>query len=208
MDNKANGFRLMNLYMRLVRVLLSALLKQRIFYTEAIESRFRVWLHDIDLFGHMNNGRYLQIMDVARADWMIRTGVARTIRKNRWAPLLGGGFIRFRHSLHFLQTFRVRTRLLGWDHRWFFLEHVFLDRKGRCVAKGISRAALRSEGAWVCTTRVAQGVHPDAIQSPELPDHVPEWLRLEERMFRHRMPDDKMTFDGRATMEYERADPP
>lgn len=198
----------MNLYLRLLRVLLAALLKQRVLYTAVIESRFRVWPHDIDLFGHMNNGRYLQIMDVARADWMIRTGVAGTIRRNRWAPLLGGGFIRFRHSLHFLQTYRVRTRLMGWDHRWFFLEHVFIDTNGRCLAKGISRAALRSRGKWVCTSEVAMDVHPDATHSPELPEHVPQWLQLEDRMFRHGLLDEQTTFSDRPTMEYDKADQP
>ena len=35
----------------------------------------RVWPTDLDMNVHMNNGRYLQIMDVARAEWMMRTGV-------------------------------------------------------------------------------------------------------------------------------------
>lgn len=194
----------MNLYVRLLRVLLAAVLKPRVFYTQVIECGFRVWPHDIDLFGHMNNGRYLQIMDVARMDWMIRTGVAGTIRRNRWAPLLGGGFIRFRHSLHFLQPFRVSTRLLGWDHRWFFLEHVFLDSRGRCLAKGISRAALRSKGKWVPTADVAKGVHPDATSSPALPDHVPEWLQLENRMFLHGQRDEAFTASDQPAMDDNR----
>jgi hypothetical protein len=131
----------------------------------------------------MNNGRYLQIMDVARTEWMLRTHVASAIRRNRWAAVLGGGFIRYRHSLRIMQAYHVRTRLLCWDQRWFFLEHAFIDRRDRCVAKGISRAALRDKSGWVRTDDVVAQVHPGAV-SPLIPGYVRDWLALEDEMFR------------------------
>ena len=174
----------MNLYLRLLRVLLTSVFREDLHYSEAVESAFRVWLHDLDALGHMNNGRYHQIMDVARAEWMQRTGVLPAIRRNRWAPILGGGFIRYRQSLKILTPYRVRTRLLGWDQRWFFLEHVFVDGRGRCVAVGVTRAALRAAGAWVHADEVVSHVHAGA-ESPPVPDHLKDWLELEEQMFRH-----------------------
>jgi len=173
----------MNLYFRLLRTWLNSLFEEDTHYSQPVESRFRVWPHDLDAFGHMNNGRYLQIMDVARMDWMLRAGVAAAIRRNRWAPLLGGGFIRYRFSLRIWQPYRVRTRLLCWDRQWFFLEHVFIDARNRHVAVGISRAALRARGGWIGTEEVAQEVYPGAA-SPDVPDYVMEWLGLEEEMFR------------------------
>lgn len=173
----------MNLYFRLLRVLFGCLFEPALHYASPIETRFRVLPHDLDAFGHMNNGRYLQIMDVARMHWMTRTGVASAIRRNRWAPILGGGLVRYRYSLRIWETYRVRSRLLCWDEQWFFLEHTFIDSRGRHVAVGISRAALRSTGEWVSTRTVAAMVHPGA-ESPEAPAYVLEWLRLEEEMFR------------------------
>ena len=172
----------MNLYLRLLRILFAGSGGERLHYAEPVDTRFRVWLHDLDLFGHMNNGRYLQIMDVARAHWMMRTEVANAIRRNRWAAVIGGGFIRYRHSLRVLQSYHVRTRLLCWDTHWFYLEHSFLDRKDRCVARGVSRAGLRDRSGWVTADRVADEVHPGA-RSPDAPDYVADWLDLEERMF-------------------------
>lgn len=172
----------MNLYLRLLIALLKGRLGRNAHHAESVESRFRVWLHDMDAFGHMNNGRYLQIMDVARAEWMMRTGVAAAIRQNRWGAVLGGGFIRYRFSLRLFQSYRVQTRLLCWDDRWFFLEHSFFDNHERCVAKGISRAALRTNGQWVSTDDVVAAVHPNAI-SPEMPTYVRDWLELEHEMF-------------------------
>lgn len=173
----------MNLYVRLLLALLSNLLRRRLHHEQAAESRFRVLPHDLDAFGHMNNGRYLQIMDVARVDWMLRTGVAAAIRRHRWAPVLGGGFIRFRYSLRLLQRYSVRTRLLGWDERWFYHEHAFIDRRERCVAVGIARAALRFRGEWVPTRDVVAAIIPGA-QSPAIPDFLNRWLGVEDEMFR------------------------
>ena len=173
----------MNLYLRLIRVLLGGWIQASTHYADSTITRFRVWLHDLDTFGHMNNGRYLQIMDVARTHWMVRTGVLAAIRRNRWAPLLGGGFIRYRHSLRMLQAYRVHSRLLCWDERWFFLEHVFADRADRLVAIGITRAALRKNGEWVHSSEVVANVDPSAV-SPPIPGYVREWVELEEKMYR------------------------
>ncbi|MEM8981752.1 MAG: thioesterase family protein [Pseudomonadota bacterium] len=173
----------MNLYMRLLRVLLGGWFSPRLPHTSTVDSRFRVLPHDLDAFGHMNNGRYLQIMDVARLQWMLTTGVLAAIRQHRWAPVLGGGLVRFRHSLRFWQTYQVRTHLLGWQGQWFFLEHRFLDKTGRTVAVGVSRAGLRHAGRWVPACDVANSVAPNA-SSPELPAYVANWLDIEEAVFR------------------------
>jgi acyl-CoA thioesterase FadM len=173
----------MNLYLRLLWALLSSLPRDRLHYSSTAESAFRVLPHDLDAFGHMNNGRYLQIMDVARTEWMLRTGVFGAIRRQRWAPILGGGFVRFRFSLRLMQRYRVRTRLLGWDRRWFYLEHAFIDARERCVAKGVTRAALRASGAWVDAHEIAELVHPGA-ESPEIPAWVTDWMALEDAMYR------------------------
>jgi acyl-CoA thioesterase FadM len=173
----------MNLYMRLILVFIRTFSGERLHHSAVTESRFRVFLHDLDAFGHMNNGRYLQIMDVARTEWMLRTGVADAIRKERWAPMLGGGVVRYRHSLRLFQRYTVRTRLLGWDERWFYLEHSFMDHRDRCVAVGVKRAGLRAENRWVGTEEVVGSVHPGAT-SPAIPAHVLDWVALEEAMYR------------------------
>ncbi len=174
----------MNLYFRLLLVFLRNLRKPKQPLSHDADSRFRVWLNDLDAFGHMNNGRYLQIMDVARVEWMLQTDVADTIRSNRWAAVLGGGVIRFRHSLTLLQTYKVHTRLLGWDRRWFYLEHSFRDERERCVAVGVTRAGLRCHDDWVDSEEVMRHLQPGA-KSPVLPEHISNWNDLEEQVYRH-----------------------
>ncbi len=172
----------MNLYLRLVYAIITGLLADRLNHREQLHSSYRVWPHDLDAFGHMNNGRYLQIMDVARTEWMTRVGVVSCMWQNRWTAVLGGGCIHFRSSLRPFQRYQVRTRLLSWDDRWWFLEHAFLDTNGRLVATGVSRAALRSGRNWVPSSAVVDLIEPSATPPP-LPDYVRNWLAVEQDMW-------------------------
>jgi acyl-CoA thioesterase FadM len=178
----------MNLYLRLALAICAGMLRERLDHRDSLSTWHRVWLHDLDAFGHMNNGRYLQIMDVARAAWMARVGVLSCMWQERWSAVLGGGCIRFRHSLKPFQRYRVRTRLVSWDERWWFLEHTFFDDSGRQIATGISRAALRSRAVWVPTRAVVERVRPGAV-APPLPDYVRRWLDAEQAMWHHSAPD-------------------
>ena len=162
----------MNLYFRLLLNLLISRWQQRIHTGETTNTRFRVWPQDIDVFGHMNNGRYLQIMDVARTAWMSRCGALGAMIDNQWGAALGGGSIHFRKSLRVFQSYKVSTRLVCWDSRWFYLEHGFVDDQGRCIAVGISRAAIRSRTGWVRTQDIMAIVDPSAVSAP-----VPDYLR-------------------------------
>ena len=68
----------MNLWLRLIWVALSGWLGHRLDLPgEASRLTFRVWFHDLDPFRHMNNGRYLTLMDLGRTDLMVRSGLAR-----------------------------------------------------------------------------------------------------------------------------------
>ena len=181
----------MNLYLRLVYAIITGILADRLNHREHLHSSSRVWPHDLDAFGHMNNGRYLQIMDVARTEWMSRVGVVSCMWQNRWTAVLGGGCIHFRSSLRPFQRYQVRTRLLSWDERWWFLEHAFLDSAGCLVATGVSRAALRSGRDWVPSLALVDLIEPGATPRP-LPDYVRNWLAVEHDMWHH-CSDHKMT---------------
>lgn len=175
----------MNLYFRLLATLLAGLRSPRLEHDRLLSRRFRVLPHDLDAFGHMNNGRYLQIMDVARVDWMLRTGVLGAMWSQRWGAVLGGNLMRYRHALNLMEPFDVNTRLIHWDNRWFYFEHAFVDGTGRVAAIGLSRAALRQRSNWVHTDKVVDVVAPDAI-SPPRPQHLEDWLVAEETVEAHR----------------------
>ena len=172
----------MNLYLRLIATIIRSLFESRFSTRAGCHQWFRVWPSDIDAFGHMNNGRYQQVMDVARMRWLMRTGTVGVIRRQRWAVALGGNLTRFRRPLKLFARYRVSTRLLCWDDHWFYLEHAMHDRDSRPVAVGLSRAAFRGKGKWITTEAVMQEVE-HGIPSPPMPDHLKTWLEAEDAMY-------------------------
>ena len=64
----------MNLIFRLIRIVIAALMGQRLGLLDTSEVRLRVWPSDLDFNLHMNNGRYFTVMDLGRIDLMIRIG--------------------------------------------------------------------------------------------------------------------------------------
>ncbi len=67
--------RRMNLFFRLLRLLLTARWRGRLGPLDESVLKLRVWPVDLDVNLHMNNGRYLSVMDLGRVDVILRTGL-------------------------------------------------------------------------------------------------------------------------------------
>lgn len=115
----------MNLFFRLIWILIRAKYKTGLHPLDRSVVRFRVWPHDLDLNRHMNNGRYLTIMDLGRLDLLARTGLARLALSNKWMPVVGFATVRFRRPLHLFQTYELHTWLAHWDDKWFYVRQEF-----------------------------------------------------------------------------------
>jgi acyl-CoA thioesterase FadM len=141
----------LNLYFRLLRTLILVFFQPRSTFNEEVGIDYRVWPNDLDLNMHMNNGRYLTLMDLGRLQLMMRTGLAIHILKNGWMPVLGGASVRFRRPLTPFSRFTLTTRLLSWDEKWFYIEHRFLV-KGEVMAVATVRAAIVGKGKSLSTS--------------------------------------------------------
>lgn len=135
---------------------------------------FRVWPNDLDVNVHMNNGRFLSVMDLGRFDLTFRTGLGRAMLRNRWKPLVGAVTMRYRRSLDPFERYELHTRLLGWDAKWFFLEQRFLKRGGDLAAEGVVRALFRGRDGNVPVAEVLRQMGY-AGPDPELPEAVRRW---------------------------------
>lgn len=173
----------MNLILRMLRVLIAARFRPRVSALEETVVAFRVWLNDLDVLLHMNNGRYLTIMDLGRNDAYIRTGMSALVRRQGWFPVVAGETIRFRESLNPLQRYDLRTRVLGWDDRSFYIRQTFVVA-GREAAIGVVRVRfLRRSGGTVGAGEVAQALMP-GVSSPALPAYVTTWRESESELTR------------------------
>ena len=166
----------MNMYLRLLLFLLRVRAKSRLGIWDTSHASFRVNLADLDVQRHMNNGRYLSIMDLGRMDLMLRSGFWKKVTDAGWYPVVAGQTITYRRSLTLGQRFELATRVIGHDERWIYMEQVF--RRGDAViADAVVRARfLRTSGGSVDVSEVLElvGQPPEGT---ELPDWVRDWNR-------------------------------
>ncbi|MGA8727780.1 MAG: thioesterase family protein [Terracidiphilus sp.] len=138
--------------------------------------RMRVWPNDIDLNLHMNNARYLSVMDYARTHLLARTGLLQQIVRSRWQPLLGAVWMTYRRSLPLFSAFTLTSRLVCWDDRWFYFEQTFTGRGG-LSAIGWVKGALRNARGSMNPQRVLDHIAPGVV-SPPMPESIATWNEL------------------------------
>lgn len=134
----------MNLTLRLLWLLAAAPFRTRLSALEIAITKWRVLPTDLDAFGHMNNARYLAVMDLARLDLLVRLGVAPLILRHRWQVPVVSSSMTYRAPLLLLQDYEVATRIVSWDAAWIYLRQDFL-RPGQTapVATGYVKLCVR-----------------------------------------------------------------
>jgi acyl-CoA thioesterase FadM len=139
----------MNLYIRLLTVLIRSLFKPKL--PPGIAScdlSLRVMPNDLDINFHMNNGRYLTICDLTRMDFFFRTGLLGTMKKNKWVPVIAEHTMTYKKSLRIFQKYDVYMELKNWDDKYFYMSHVF-KQGDRLIAEGTSKGAVLSRSGVI-----------------------------------------------------------
>ena len=133
----------------------------------------RVMPGDIDLNMHMNNGRYLSIMDYGRTHLLARVRLLDHVIRSRWTPLVGAVWITYRRSLPFFARYRLQTRLVCWDERWFYMEQIF-SLRDEMAAVGWVKGVLRGADGVIAPQTVLETVAPGVV-SPPMPEAMAAW---------------------------------
>jgi acyl-CoA thioesterase FadM len=164
-------------YLRSARVLLSAWLGSPLDFDGESVVHTRVWPGDIDVFGELNNGRQLTLMDMGRFDLAVRSGFLRTVHRQGWGLAVGGASVRFRHRINLFTPIRLRSRVVGHDERWFYF-HQKIERDERLCSAALVRTAVIEKGRLVPVARVLEALGP-SVRVPGLPDWVRAWIDAE-----------------------------
>ena len=136
--------------------------------------RLRTLPTDIDLLGHMNNGRYASLFDLGRFDLLTRTGLWRAMNERGWYGVVAAETVSFRKSLQLWQRFTVETRIIGHDDKAVYQMHrAVVD--GEIYAEMILRVRfLRRSGGIVPMEELFEAIHrPDDL--PPLPQWGTDW---------------------------------
>lgn len=170
----------MNLYLRFILTLLKALSKPPIQIGETIELDLRVWPNDLDINGHMNNGRYLTLLDLAMIEYMTRAGLLKVALRRGWRPVLGASMLNYRKGLKPFARYRLRFTLLCWDERWSYMRFEFVCAN-TVMASGHSKGAILGKNGIIDSEEVylALGV----LDAPHaMPAAILAWQEAERLM--------------------------
>jgi acyl-CoA thioesterase FadM len=131
---------------------------------DPVVTRLRVLPQDLDYMMVVNNGTYLQLMDVASHRHLGKNGALRLAAKRSWFGYVVASTMRYRRPLRLWERFEDTSRVLGWDDRVFYIVH----RSSREPVSPHDIVPLLAE----------QQGYVDAIpESPELPADVVAWAR-------------------------------
>ncbi len=145
--------------------------------------------NDLDTNLHMNNGRYLTLMDLGRLDLFVRSGLMAALRGTGWIPILSAAKIRFRREMRLWRRFRLETRIVYWIDTSFVMEQ-------RCIMAGkgstevVAAIALMRGGiydrkgrAFVPVEKLFERIGLPHMQ-PEPSDEVRAFLDAEDALKR------------------------
>ena len=135
----------MNLYLRLLWIIFGAR-RRDVITPEKLQNEIHtiVMPTDLDLNLHVNNGRYMTICDFNRVDLFVRSGLAKLMMKNGWAPIVAEHTMTYIKPLAVFDKIKVTMEITHWDDKFFYATHEFF-KKGKRVAEGTSKSLVISK---------------------------------------------------------------
>ena len=80
--------------------------------------------------------------------------------------------MRFKRALEPMETYKLRTRIMGWNSKWLFIETCFVGSSGRTKAAGLCKVVLSEGGHQVAPA--------DALRRLGYADDVESMARASE----------------------------
>ena len=134
------------------------------------------WTTDIDIFLHMNNGKYFKEMDFGRFDFYFRSGLTDYIQSRpSWYVVQHAASIKYRRPINFLVPFKLVTKLRYWDDRSLYFEQKFVS-----LHDGFVRAIATSKNTVVGGNVVEMMRSLGADEPPECPQDIQLWQESQE----------------------------
>lgn len=137
----------------------------------------RAWPWDTDMYGELNNGRILTLGELGRWGLAKRIGLLEALKRRKAAMAIAGASVRYRRRIPVFARYRIETRCLGWDERFFYLD-VSMWMGDMACNQVLLRAAFVNKGGVIPPTELAPELGHSG-PSPVLPDWVEAWKSAE-----------------------------
>ena len=144
---------------------------------EAHVSQHVCWPWDLDLWRELNNGRALTLFDLGRIPLTVRLGLPPILSRQGWGMTVAGASVRYRRRVRVFQRVEMRSRILGWDARFLYLEQA-MWREGEALNHVLMRQAVTGPEGIVPPARLVAALGGPADR-PALPGWVAAWIEAE-----------------------------
>ncbi len=166
----------MNLYFRLLLLLLGLIGLPRKGLLEESRVAFHVLPTDCDINFHMNNGRYLSLMDLGRVHLMAQLRLLGVIVRKKWKPVLAAADINFIRQLAPFRKFDLVTRIVTWDDKYAYMEQRFESGGVLCAHAYVKGLFLDARGRVANSAVVAELGHDGS--PPPCPEELRLWIEF------------------------------
>ena len=135
-------------------------------------------LLDTDV-GRLFTQTYSSVMGLGRWQITFNSRLRDTAMKKKWVPVTVSETITYKRSVKAFERVCLRTKLLGWDEKRFYLEQTFLV-KGQIRAQAYLSGLVRGPEGHVRPGRVFKESGIDE-ESPELSERLKVWIEFLEK---------------------------
>jgi len=142
------------------------------------ESSHLCWPWDLDIWAELNNGRTLTLFDLGRLPMAQRTGMIDLLKARKWGMAVAGASVRYRRRVHAFYKLTQRSRCVGIDDKFFYLEQAMWRSDGECANHALFRMAVTGKDGIVTPTKVTTAMR-ETSPPPDLPGWVRDWTRAD-----------------------------
>ncbi len=142
---------------------------------EAHVSTHICWPWDLDFWFELNNGRTLTLFDLGRIPLARRIGLISALKKRRWGLTIAGVSVRYRRRIRAFERVEMRSRAVGWDARFLYLEQTLWNGAGECTTQALYRTAVTGKNGIVPPADVMAEIEFVGDQ-PTMPEWVNAWI--------------------------------
>lgn len=146
---------------------------------DAVSLPLRVMPWDCDLNFHINNGRYLTIMDVARSQLFFATGLVPVMFKRKWAPVVTSAHLLYRRSVNIFEKYELTSQFVGRTDKFLIVEHRF-KIKGKTAVLTYVALAFRDQQGVVSSDRLVAAFGLENLPLENRPDILESFLQTDQ----------------------------
>ncbi|ROU01228.1 acyl-CoA thioesterase [Histidinibacterium lentulum] len=148
--------------------------------TDTHVSRHICWPWDLDIWWELNNGRALTLYDLGRLPMARRIGLTDALKREGWGLTVAGSTTRYRRRVRVFDRIEMRSRGVGWDARFLYVEQSMWTSGGDCAGHVLIRSAIVGKDGIVPPARALEAM---GYTGPDLPPPpwVAAWIAAEEQ---------------------------